>query len=139
VCVYRNSQGLLRIWTNTQKLRDSKNGYVKPSIDLHRSTRINRDYKRLKYVFLRHDRRHLSKLSESTQYETNIPSNTTILVTPQKSIAHCKTKVFHNHTIWHSTPINQQNRQQSQQPTPIPTYNHGLCLSTVDGRTVGRF
>jgi hypothetical protein len=92
--------------------------------------------KRLTKLFSCHDRRHNSKLPEFTQYETNIPLNTINMVTSRKSIVHCKSKVFHTHTIWHCTTINQYSRQQSRQLTPIPTYNHDLCLSTVEAYAV---
>jgi hypothetical protein len=91
-----------------------------PSIDLHQSKM--RDYK----LFSDIDQRHISKLPESTQYETKITPNAINLVTPRKSTVHCKTKVFHTHTIWHITLINQQSRQQSRQLAVILTYNHGL-------------
>jgi hypothetical protein len=39
-------------------------------------------------------------LGQSTQYETNTPSNAINLVIPRKPIVRCKTKVFHYRTIW---------------------------------------
>jgi hypothetical protein len=36
--------------------------------------------------------------------------------------------------MWQSMPINWHSRQQSRQSTLIPTYNHGLCLFTVEAQ-----